>query len=54
MAECEHIIGFLYDYENTDVVTIKELKEYIEDKETIKRFNYCPKCGKEIDWSNLF
>lgn len=72
------------DYENTDLVTLAELKEYIErekqfaerhkDSEWLQsickkytlddycdkrkstdltRFNYCPLCGKKIDWKAI-
>ena len=79
MAECEHIIGFLNEEYNTDVITVFGLKLHLiylktvyekslhksgfyeaadycdKDKEVdLYRFNYCPKCGKEIDWCNLF
>ena len=69
-------IGVRYDYENTDIVTLADLKEHIEtmkmlpsyfhqkpyelvdycDKRKstdLTRFNYCPICGKKIDWKAI-
>lgn len=82
--KCECVIGMRNDYENTDLVTLAELKEYIErenrlaeshkDSEwwrsicnkytlddycdrrkstDLTRFNYCPLCGKKIDWKEI-
>ena len=34
IKKCEHWIGVRYDYENTDLVTLADLKEHIE---TMKR-----------------
>lgn len=77
MGKCEHIIGFKYDYENSDIITLDELKMHIEanrydyeqfyilkyytlsdycDKRKstdITRFNYCPICGKKVDWKAI-
>lgn len=75
---CEHIIGMIYDYDNTSLATLNELKEHIKHEETqyihfwrghkpytlidyadkrkntdLTRFNYCPNCGKEIDWKAI-
>lgn len=85
--ECKCLIGVQYDYENTDAITLAELKEYIEREKqlveyhkdsvnsewwkamcnsftladycdrrkhtNLKRFNYCPRCGKKIDWKAI-
>lgn len=75
MHEC--IIGMRNDYENTDIVTLEELKDHIQrDKEyrspypdwqtyelsdycdkrkntDLTRFEYCPMCGKKIDWKAI-
>lgn len=74
MHEC--IVGMLYNYEATDIVTLSELKEHIQrnkrlpsyfhkkpyeladycDKRKstdLSRFEFCPLCGKEIDWKAL-
>ena len=75
MHEC--IVGMRNDYENTDVVTLEELKDRIQrDKECrntyidwqtyelsdycdkrkntdLTRFEYCPMCGKKIDWKAI-
>ena len=84
IEKCECWIGVRYDYENTDLVTLTELKEYIErenrlaerhkDSEwwqsicnkytlddycdrrkstDLTQFNYCPLCGKKIDWKAI-
>jgi hypothetical protein len=70
MSELNHecYIGILYDYDNTDIVTISELKRHIHPvfsrysladycdwrKSTdLFRFRLCPLCGREIDWKAL-
>lgn len=30
MIKCEHIIGIIYNYESTDIVTLDDLKDHIE------------------------
>lgn len=80
----ECYIGIQYDYDNTDLVTLAALKEYIESEKRLAeshkdsewwqslcskytladycdrrkstdltRFNYCPVCGKKIDWKAI-
>ena len=67
--ECKCYIGMLLDYENTDnadLITREELEEEIkkgvysrEDYYNLSlctnlmRFNYCPNCGKKIDWEAM-
>ena len=76
IEKCECWIGVRYDYENTALVTLTDLKEHIEtmkrlpsyfhtkpyeltdycDKRKttdLTRFNYCPLCGKKIDWKAI-
>lgn len=84
IEKCECYIGMRNDYENTDLVTLTELKEYIEKENRLAerhkdsewwqsicnkytldyycdrrkstdltRFNYCPLCGKKIDWKAI-
>ena len=82
IEKCECWIGVRYDYENTDLVTLADLKKHIErhngmveflqtrgflatkeknladycDKRKstdLTRFNYCPLCGKKIDWKAI-
>ena len=82
IEKCECWIGVRYDYENTDLVTLADLKEHIESnnemvefwqthgfpaakekklvdycdkrKSTdLTQFNYCPMCGKKIDWKAI-
>ena len=76
IEKCECWIGVRYDYENTDLVTLADLKEHIEtmkrlpsyfhkkpyeladycDKRKstdLTQFNYCPICGKKIDWNAI-
>lgn len=66
------VIGMLHSYENTELITLEELKEHIEretaasikhynlfdycDKRKntdVTRFEYCPFCGKKIDWEEI-
>lgn len=77
------VIGMRNDYENTELITLEELKEHIErERETaaycndknlsfslrhyelsdycdkrkntdVTRFEYCPFCGKKIDWKEI-
>lgn len=80
----ECYIGIRYDYENTDLETLAELKEHIEREKRfaespkhgdwwlslrrkytladycdrristdLTQFNYCPVCGKKIDWKAI-
>ena len=76
IEKCECWVGVRYDYENTDLVTLADLKEDIEshngmvefwqthgfpatkekkldDYTDLTRFNYCPLCGKKIDWKAI-
>ena len=84
VEKCECVIGIRYDYEDTDIITLSELKEHIESEKRfaechkddewlqslynkytledycdkrkstdLKRFNYCPLCGKKIDWKAI-
>ena len=68
MNEHECTIGVYYDYGNTQLVTVGELKGLIEDwpcfysfkdycdkrKSTnLTRFEFCPYCGKKIDWKKI-
>lgn len=85
LNNCEHIIGMLNNYDDSDVVTLKELIQYINNaneltqyckennlpefkyrkfislkdycdkrKSTdLTRFEYCPLCGKKIDWKGI-
>jgi len=59
-------IGFWQDYDNTEIITYNDLKTLSIDsaysmydfcdkrKSTcLKRFNFCPMCGKEIKWNEL-
>lgn len=66
---CECYIGMLFDYENTDLITREELEELIisgglctytreqycdMDFDTnLVNFDFCPKCGKKIDWNAI-
>ena len=84
IKKCECYIGIKYDYENTELVTLAELKGYIEREKRLSehyknsdwwqsmrnkytlddycdkrkstdltQFNYCPLCGKKIDWKAI-
>jgi hypothetical protein len=84
MSKCDCYIGVWYDWENSDIVTLSDLKEHIKDtnnlidfREKMKiplsnskkvslsdycdkrrtnnltRFDYCPFCGKKIDWKSI-
>ena len=49
IEKCECVIGMRNDYENTDLVTLAELKEYIErEKRFAERHS-----GKKIDWKAI-
>ena len=80
----ECVIGMRYEYDNTNLVTLADLKEYIESEKQLAdshkdsmrwqsvcnkysltdycdrrkntdltHFNFCPMCGKEIDWKAI-
>lgn len=84
IEKCECVIGLRNAYEDTDLVTLADLKEYIESEKRfaeinkdsewwqsicnkytledycdkrkatdLTRFNYCPLCGKKIDWKAI-
>ena len=81
IEKCECYIGIKHDYEDTRLVTLKQLKDEIEwlqgrkesfaeygikdktyslsdycDKRKstdLTQFNYCPLCGKKIDWKSI-
>lgn len=69
MSEHECIIGMYFDFDDTQLVTVSELKELIEEclyhrysfedycdrrKSTnLTRFEFCPYCGKKIDWKKI-
>ena len=68
---CECVIGIVYDYEDTRLVTLNQLKarinfyrengvgftlsDYCDKRKStdMTQFNYCPFCGKEIDWKAI-
>lgn len=53
MAECEHIIAFFYDYENTDIITLKELKEHIANERRRYVKYYITWYYKPSDYSDM-
>ena len=87
IKKCECVVGMLYDWENSGIVTLAELKRHIREESELKqtyendemrkgynhgikgweladycdrrrstdliRFNYCPLCGKKIDWKAI-
>ena len=68
IEKCEHAIGMWIDYEDTRIMTAKELREEIEEGHTrfslndycdfrksvnLARFRCCPECGKKIDWKEI-
>ncbi len=68
IQKCEHAIGMWIDYDDTRIVTAKELREEIYEGHTVfsindycdfrksvnlARFKHCPECGKKIDWKAI-
>jgi len=87
MNNHECVIGIMYDYENTELMTINNLKSHIKEvielnefarndpiysklecyqkeytirdyadkrkRTNFRRFEYCPDCGKQIDWKKI-
>ena len=84
IEKCECVIGIRNAYEDTDLITLEELKKRIEEENQLEerhkdcvwlqsifnkytledycdkrkstdltRFNYCPLCGKKIDWKAI-
>ena len=68
MSEHECVIGMLYDFDDTDLVTLNELleeidfqwcsytlKDYADRRKStnLTRFEFCPYCGKKIDWKKI-
>ena len=82
IEKCECWIGVLYDYDDTRIVNLEDLKKNIQEQKEyaewkaktygvnekhytlddycdkrkstdLTRFNYCPLCGKKIDWKAI-
>lgn len=64
----ECIIGIWFDYDDADLVTLSDIKEklkwtsnvyrladYLDKRKStnLLHFNFCPVCGKEIDYKLL-
>lgn len=63
---CECYIGVYWDYENSELIRRKDLEELINSNYPhactreqycdrnfytgLEKFDFCPKCGKRIDW----
>lgn len=63
---CDCLIGECLDYDDTSVVTEKELYEranglrwnmvdYFDFRKSVNlfRFRFCPECGRKIDWGAM-
>ena len=66
---CECYIGVYWDYENSELMTRKDLEELINSNcsrtctreqycdrdfySGLEKFDFCPKCGKKIDWAAI-
>ncbi len=66
---CECYIGVYWDYENSELMTRKDLEELINSNSYhtctreqycdrnfytgLEKFDFCPKCGKKIDWDAI-
>lgn len=66
---CECYIGVYWDYENSELMTRKNLEELINSNYShtctreqycdrnfyigLEKFDFCPKCGKRIDWDAI-
>lgn len=68
IEKCEHAIGMWICYEDTRIMTAKELRREIEEGHIVFsindycdfrkavnliRFRHCPECGKKIDWKAI-
>ena len=68
IEKCEHAIGMWVDYEDTRIMTEKELRkeikkghatfslnDYCNFRKSVNlvRFRHCPECGKKIDWKAI-
>ena len=69
MSEHKCVIGMYFEYDDTQLVTVDELKALAEEtlfccysfkdycdkrKSTnLTRFEFCPYCGKKIDWKKI-
>jgi hypothetical protein len=55
--ECRHIYGITYNLKNLELNVVEiifpdSIEEVKDELKKIKfRFNYCPLCGIELDWS---
>jgi hypothetical protein len=50
MAKCEHIIGFNYDYENSDLLTLEDLKRHIKDNRQRYMWSLCQQIYELSDY----
>lgn len=66
---CECYIGVYWNYENSELMTRKDLEELINSNSSytctreqycdrdfysgLEKFDFCPKCGKRIDWDAI-
>ena len=55
--ECDCWVGWFEEVDHSEWFTEKDLIQYIEDgkeyAEYFTAFNYCPLCGKKIDWKAI-
>lgn len=66
LNQCECYIGIYWDYGDSDFMTRKDFEDLIEKKlytreqycdrkpyTSLEKFDFCPKCGKKIDWNAI-
>ena len=66
LGKCECCIGVHWHFEDSELITRKEFEELVEKKHytreqycdrgfytNLEKFDFCPKCGKKIDWDSI-
>ena len=58
MKECNHPIGYLYDYNHTEEIRLNNLEgltKFNTDARhsCMRKFTHCPDCAIRIDWKSI-
>ena len=52
MTDCDHIIGFIHDYDNSDIVTLDDLKQHVADAKYRYDHFFCNKYFTLSDYTD--
>lgn len=51
MNKCDHFIGFTLDTRHEEFSQFYDSDNVVDISVITHKFDYCPDCGEEIDWS---